>query len=236
MPIKKKKKTKEQNIKGMAEMQQQIAELKKAASERQRVEKKLQASEIRYRRLFETAQDGILILDEETGNIVDVNPFLMDMLGYSFQEFVGKKLWEIGSFKDIEESKKAFLELQHKGYIRYDNLPLETKNGRRINVEFISNVCQVNHTKVIQCNIRDITLRTRVETERENLILELKKALSEIKTLSGLLPICAHCKKIRNDEGYWEQIEGYIKVRSLADFSHGICPECMKKYYPDRHK
>ena len=78
--------------------------------------------------------------------------------------------------------------------------------------------------------------RQRVETERENLIMELKKALSEIKTLSGLLPICAHCKKIRNDEGYWEQIEGYIKERSLAEFSHGICPECMKKYYPDCHK
>jgi hypothetical protein len=76
----------------------------------------------------------------------------------------------------------------------------------------------------------------RIETKRENLILELKRVLSEIKTLSGLLPICAYCKKIRNDEGYWEQIESYIKERSLADFSHGICPECMKKYYPDHHK
>ena len=234
--MKEENKTKEQNIKGMAEMQQRIAALEKAASECKRVEKKLRTSEIRYRRLFETAQDGILILDAETGNIVDVNPFLMDMLNYSFQEFVGKKLWEIGSFKDIEENKAAFTELQKKGYIRYDNLPLEAKDGHRINVEFINNVCQVNHTKVIQCNIRDITPRTRVETERENLILELKKALSEIKTLSGLLPICAYCKNIRNDEGYWEQIEGYIKERSLAEFSHGICPECMKQYFPARHK
>ena len=126
--------------------------------------------------------------------------------------------------------------MQNKGYIRYDNLPLETKDGCRINVEFISNVCQVNHKKIIQCNIRGITPRTLVEIERENLILELKKALSEIKTLSGLLPICAYCKKIRNDDGYWEQIEGYIKERSLAEFSHGICPECMEKYYPDIHK
>jgi hypothetical protein len=78
--------------------------------------------------------------------------------------------------------------------------------------------------------------RQRVETAREELIMELKKALSEIKTLSGLLPICAYCKKIRNDEGYWEQIEGYIKERSLAEFSHGICPGCMKQYYPDLHK
>jgi PAS domain S-box-containing protein len=233
MPMKKENKTKKQNINGMAKMQQRIAELEKVASERKQIEEKLQASETRYRRLFETAQDGILILDAETGNIVDVNPFLIDMLSYSFREFIGKKLWEIGSFKDIEESKAAFTELQSKEYIRYDNLPLETKDGRRINVEFVSNVYQVNHTKVIQCNIRDITPRIRVETERENLIRELKKALSEIKTLSGLLPICAHCKKIRNDEGYWEQIEGYIKERSLADFSHSICPECTKIHFPD---
>jgi PAS domain S-box-containing protein len=234
--MKKENKTKKQNINGIVEMQQRIAELEKVASERKQIEEKLQVSEIRYRRLFETAQDGILILNAETGNIVDVNPFLIDMLSYSFQEFVGKKLWEIGSFKDKEESKAAFTELQSKEYIRYDNLPLETKDGRRINVEFVSNVYQVNHTKVIQCNIRDITPRIRVETERENLVLELKKALSEIKTLSGLLPICAYCKKIRNDKGYWEQIEGYIKERSLAEFSHGICPECVKQYYPDLHK
>lgn len=234
--MKKENKTKEQNIEGTAQMRKRISELEETAAERKLIEEKLQVSEIRYRRLFETAQDGILILDAETGNIVDVNPYLMDLLNYSFPEFIGKKLWEIGSFKDIEESKMAFIELQNKEYIRYNNLPLETKNGHRINVEFVSNVYQVNHTRVIQCNIRDITPRMMIETEREGLIRELKKALSEIKTLSGLLPICAYCKNIRNDEGYWEQIEGYIKERSLADFSHGICPECMKKYYPDRHK
>ena len=177
-----------------------------------------------------------MILDADTGNILDVNPFLIDMLGYSFQEFIGKKLWEIGSFKDIEESKAAFLELQNKKYIRYDNLPLETKDGQRINVEFVSNVYQVDHTNIIQCNIRNITRRVMLEVERENLILELKKALSEIKILSGLLPICSYCKKIRNDEGYWEQIEGYIKERSLADFSHGICPECTKIHFPEYGK
>jgi len=180
--MKKENQTKKQNINGMAEMQQRIAELEKVASECRLIEEKLQVSEIRYRRLFETAQDGILILDADTGNILDVNPFLMDMLSYSFQEFAGKKLWEIGSFKDIEESKAAFTELQNKKYIRYENLPLETKDGRRINVEFVSNVYQVDHTKVNQCNIRDITLRIQVETEREDLIRELKKALAEIKT------------------------------------------------------
>jgi len=125
----------------------------------------LKASETRYRRLFETAQDGILILDAATGQIDDVNPFLIDMLGYTYKDFQGKKLWEIGAFKDIQASKEAFRELQERGYVRYDDLPLETKGGRNIRVEFVSNTYQVNHHKVIQCNIRDITNRKHAGIE-----------------------------------------------------------------------
>jgi PAS domain S-box-containing protein len=125
----------------------------------------LKASETRYRRLFETAQDGILILDADTGQIDDVNPFLIDMLGYTYKDLQGKKLWEIGEFKDIRASKEAFRELQDSGYVRYDDLPLETKGGRNIRVEFVSNVYQVNHHKVIQCNIRDITNRKHADIE-----------------------------------------------------------------------
>lgn len=140
-------------------------------TERRRIEKTLQDSEVRYRRLFEAAQDGILILDAETGQIVDVNPFLMDMLNYSKEELVGKKLWEIGAFQDIEKSKIAFAELQNNQYIRYENLQLETKDGRLIDVEFVSNVYLVDHTKVIQCNIRDITERKRIE-ETQSFLLQ----------------------------------------------------------------
>ncbi len=128
-----------------------------------RAEEALVVSETRYRRLFEAARDGILILDAESGQIVDVNPFLKDMLGYSHEEFLHKKIWEIGLFKHMLVSKEAFLELQTKGYVRYENLPLETKNGRSIAVEFVSNVYWVDHKKVIQCNIRDITLRKQAE-------------------------------------------------------------------------
>ncbi|MCX6226524.1 MAG: PAS domain-containing protein, partial [Bacteroidia bacterium] len=84
--------------------------------------------------------------------------------------------------------------------------------------------------------LTDITDRKRTEEERERLILELNQALSEIKTLSGLIPICSSCKKIRNDEGYWEQVEVYVGKHSDAQFSHGICPECMKKLYPEFYK
>ena len=163
-------------------------------TDQKKTEEALKSSENRYRRLFETAQDGILILDAETGQISDVNPFLVEMLGYSHEEFLGKKLWEIGPFKDIEASKAAFLELQGKGYVRYNDLPLETKDGRFMAVEFVSNVYLVNHHKVIQCNIRNITERKLIaealqeahnELERrvEERTVELRTALSEINTL-----------------------------------------------------
>ena len=124
---------------------------------------KLKDSELRYRRLFEAAQDGILILDAKTGMIEDVNPYLINMLGYSREEFVEKKLWEVGSFKDIESSKTAFEALQENEYIRYEDLPLRTKTGQLIQVEFVSNVYTVGGEKVIQCNIRNITERRQAE-------------------------------------------------------------------------
>jgi len=127
------------------------------------VDQALIKSELRYRRLFESAQDGILILNAETGLINDVNPYLIDMLGYSREEFVEKKLWEVGAFKDIEASRNSFLALQKNEFIRYENLPLRTKGGRLVQVEFVSNVYLVGDEKVIQCNIRDISDRKRAE-------------------------------------------------------------------------
>jgi len=123
----------------------------------------MEDSELRYRRLFEAAQDGILILDAETGLIEDVNPYLIKMLGYSREEFVKRKLWQVGAFKDIKASQEAFEALQENEYIRYEDLPLRAKDGRLIQVEFVSNVYLVNSEKVIQCNIRDITVRKRAE-------------------------------------------------------------------------
>jgi PAS domain S-box-containing protein len=119
----------------------------------------LRLSELRYRRLFETAQDGILILDANSGEIMDVNPFLIDLLDYPFEELRGRKLWEIGMFQDIAASRAAFETLQQKEYIRYENLPLRRRDGKQIHVEFVSNVYWVEEDKVIQCNIRDITAR-----------------------------------------------------------------------------
>ena len=145
----------------------------------------LQDSELRYRRLFEAAQDGILILDARTGAITDVNPFLIKMLGYSRKEFVKKKLWEVGAFEDVKASQKAFEALQKHKHIRYDDLPLRAKGGRLIQVEFVSNVYLVGSEKVIQCNIRDITERKQAE----NALLRNEAFLREISVrdyLTGL--------------------------------------------------
>ena len=118
-------------------------------TERKKIQDALHASEIRYRRLFETAQDAILILDGETGAIIDANPFILDMLGYPIESFIGKQLWELGFVKDKSLAQHAFDELKTKGYVRYEDLPLETKDGRSFNVEFVSNVYRVNHHKII---------------------------------------------------------------------------------------
>jgi PAS domain S-box-containing protein len=156
-------------------------------AERQSTDHALKASEMRYRRLFETAQDGILILNAGTGKIDDVNPFLTDLLGYTREQLLGNKLWEIGPFKDTNASKAEFRELQREAYVRYDDLPLETSDGRSINVEFVSNVYQVNGDKVIQCNIRDITKRKQAEEELRRNEVRLRGVVES--TADGLLVV-----------------------------------------------
>ncbi|MCX7027610.1 MAG: PAS domain S-box protein [Spirochaetes bacterium] len=151
----------------------------KLRKEIQRIESALKRSETRYRRLFETAEDGMLILDAETGQILDVNPFLIRIMGYSKDNLLGKMLWDLGFFHDEEESKMAFAELQNKGYIRYENLPLETSSGKTISVEFVSNTYTVNDMKVAQCNIRDISRHVLDEKEISKLNAELEQRVLE---------------------------------------------------------
>ncbi len=140
-------------------------ELESAYGELEQTNDQLQVSETRYRRLFESAKDGILILDAETGIVVDVNPFITQLLGYSREQIEGKHIWDLGVFKDIAASEDHFLELQRQEFVRYEDLPLETAAGRRIAMEFVSNVYLVNGQKVIQCNIRDISERVEAAAQ-----------------------------------------------------------------------
>jgi PAS domain S-box-containing protein len=145
-------------------------------TERQQTQERLEVSEVRYRRLFEAARDGILILDTAHGKITDANPFMVELLGYSHDEFLGKELWQIGLLHDESESQAMVRQLQKTGYVRYETLPLETSAGRRVEVEVVANVYQEDHQPVIQCNIRDITARSHLENKTK----EQAKALADL--------------------------------------------------------
>jgi PAS domain S-box-containing protein len=158
-----------------------IAERVGRVIEHKQLEETFKDSELRYRRFFETARDGILILDEETGTVVNVNPIMVEMMGFSREEFLGKKIWELGFLKDIIANRDNFEELKRKKYITYENLPLETAAGQMKEVEFVSNVYEVGNHKVIQCNVRDITIRRRMEIEREKYTKELVEKNTELE-------------------------------------------------------
>ncbi len=202
-------------------------------TERKQVEAAVEDSELRYRRLFETTHDAILILDAGTKKILDANPFIEDLLGYSQAEFVGKELWQLGLLRDVEESKAAFRELQEQGYIRYENLPLETKDGRKVEVEFVSNLYQVEHTPIIQCNIRDITERSRLERqthEQAEALAELHQRKDEfLAMLSHELrnPLSAifnalHILRLQDTENPIQQKAKVIIERQVGQLAHLI--------------
>jgi len=149
------------------------------AIERVRASADVTASEASFRRLFETSQDGIFILDAKTGQITDSNPFVEKLLGHSVDEFIGKRLWEIAPFRERAASHVAFLTLREKGRISYHDIPLRTRDGHTVTVEFVSNIYDVGDKQVIQCNIHDITARRSAEAELHRVNEELEQKVNE---------------------------------------------------------
>jgi PAS domain S-box-containing protein len=183
----------------------------------------LHASELSYRRLFEAARDGILILDVETGRITDANPFLVELLGFSRAEMIGKTVGELSPFKDIASNQTMLEELQRHGYVRYKNLPLETVDGRHVDVEFVSNVYQAGEKEVIQCNIRDNTDR--------------KKAEEQITEQAGFLDKAHDAIVVRDLEGkilFWnrgaERMYGWSRQEVLGGYIGGLIYASPKEH------
>jgi len=177
-----------------------------------------------YKAVFDLSMDALLVVESGSRTIMEANDAVSDLLGYGKREVVGK------SFSDL------FLEGSSEPLAMYGSVvsaEFRRKDGSAAVLDLTAALIPWAAGSVILVTLRDASDRIRAEQERENLIRELEDALEKIKTLKGLLPICAHCKRIRDDRGYWAQVETYIEAHSLAEFSHGICPECVRKYYPE---
>lgn len=176
-----------------------------------------------YRMIFDLSMDGLLLVDCDTQMILQANQRVEMLLGYSPQEIIGKPF----IFLFPENAMKP--ELPSKIYDGVFCIEFQKKDGSKVPLDLTVTTIGLAPECGILVTLRDASERIRAEEEREKILQELQHALDNIKTLRGLLPICAYCKKIRNDQGYWEQVETYVKTHSLADFTHGICPDCMKK-------
>jgi len=187
-------------------------------------------AEEEYRTILRTTMDGFWIADIQ-GRFLDVNDAYCHLIGYSRDELLTMKISAVEAIEKPEETAKRVKWIMEIGGGRFETRH-RRKDGGIIDIEV-----SVNYTKIgggrLFVFLRNITERKRIEEEREKLIHELQDALANIKTLRGLLPICSYCKKIRDDKGYWNRIESYIQDHSGAEFTHGMCPECLKKFYPD---
>jgi PAS domain S-box-containing protein len=183
----------------------------------------LQVFEKRYRRLFESAKDGIIILNADNGVIVDVNPFLINMLGYSKEQFLTKHIWDIGTKENMDLSKRLYKELQEKGYVRYEDLPLESIDGKLTRVEFVSNLYLVDGEKVIQCNIRDITERIKHEQvikdemdKKEALLNEIQhRTKNSFNLITSLIQIRSGVTDSKEAKIILEDLT--LRVKSISD-------------------
>lgn len=177
-------------------------------------------------KLIEKMTDGVLVVDRQE-RVVDFNPALVELLGVEISLLIGERVVRVFPAWDQlkvtnEENDKTGQEILLKG-----------NQAKYLNVRLIRlrDYQQNEQGKLII--LQDITGRKQLESEREELISSLQTALGQVKTLRGLLPICANCKKIRDDHGYWQDVAVYVREHTEAEFSHGICPDCMQKLYPE---
>lgn len=170
-----------------------------------------------------------MVLDEN-GKVVESNVQFARMLGYAMEEMSSLHVWDWEKNHSVE-ALIAMIRRDDR-----DGRAIETrhtrKDGSLYEVEISTNAAVYGGKKFVFCVCRDTTQQKQAQREREALIADLQAALAELKVLRGIIPVCSYCKKVRDDKGYWEGVEVYIKKHSEADVSHGICPECLKKHFP----
>ncbi len=207
--------------------------LSQEITERRRSQEALAESEEKYRFLVQQSSDGIFILNPRSGDILEANLQFFSMLGYDQADIEQLSIYDlvVGEREVIDAhiAQTCDSGTPVSGQRRY-----RCKDGAVIDVEITAALVRYRTEEVVMVNVRDIRERKKAEAEREKLIAELQEALRKVKKLRGLLPICASCKKVRDYKGYWNQIEEYISEHADVDFSHGLCPECTERLYPER--
>lgn len=215
------------------EIEKRVHELEEIELELKKTEILLK-DEINWRRLLiEESRDAIVVLDQNA-KVYEANSRFADMLSYSREEVYQLHAWDWDAHLNKEQILELAKTVDDVGH--HFETQHRRKDGRLIDVELSNNGAVYRGQKLIFCICRDISDRKQAEKEREELIKRLLESLAEIKTLRGILPLCSFCKKVRNDKGYWEQVDIYIHKHSGADISHSICPECLKEHYPDEFK
>jgi PAS domain S-box-containing protein len=205
-------------------------------TKRKRVEEALRESESKFRSVTQSAKDAIVSANA-AGIIISCNKAFQNLFGYEKQEIIGQPLTVLMPASFVESHKRALANHVKTGETRVIGQTVElaglSKGGLEFPLELSISAWNMRGKIYYTGIIRDISKRKKIEEERNQLIKSLQESLAKIKTLSGMLPICASCKNVRDDKGYWNQIETYIHNHSEAQFTHGICPECVKKLYPD---
>lgn len=196
----------------------------------------LRMQEERFAKAFHSSPYAIVITRLSDGEIVDVNSGFESITGYAAGEVIGRGTAELHLWAEPDDRNTVVERLQGPGMVRNAELHFQRKNGEPMTGLFSAETFVMNGERFIVSSINDISDRKRLEEERERLVRELRDALANIKTISGLVPICANCKKIRDDRGFWNQLEKYLSEHSDATFSHGICPDCLQREYPEIHK
>ena len=200
-----------------------------------KAKKILEESNAKFESIFRGNPEPSVYIDNDF-KIVDINPRFTEYFLYTKEEAKDKF---IDDLIVSEESKMEAKDLNVKtsqSYVYYDTLR-ERKDGVLVPVSISAAPIMIKGKAAGSFVIyKDISKQKEAETEREKVITDLKQALEKVKTLSGLIPICSHCKKIRDDSGYWQKVEEYLSQHSDVDLSHGICPECLQKYYPDQYE
>jgi PAS domain S-box-containing protein len=210
-------------------LEKRVRRLEEEAAGRRKAEAALRESEVRLKTVLDTIQAGIVVIDPKTHIIVGVNAAAGNLFGAPREEILGRVC-----HNSICEAEKGRCPITDLGE-RFDNAEqtlLTAKGGAIPILKTVVSVTLAGRKHLLE-SFLDITDRKEAEEEQERLIQKLRQALAEVQTLSGLLPICASCKKIRDDQGYWQQIEEYIQEHSNAEFSHSVCPDCAKKLYPE---